>query len=62
MITVGGLRMLERFRGESRRAESMTDKPFGVDLTLMGCPRGKGDVNKKLFEQNCNRWLTEGDH
>ena len=32
--------MLERFRGESRRAESMTDKPFVVNVSLgISCPQ-----------------------
>ena len=38
MITAGALRTPERFREELRRAKAMTDKPFGVNLTLMGCP------------------------
>lgn len=38
MITAGALRTPEKFRQELRRAKSMTDKPLGVNLTLMGCP------------------------
>jgi len=38
MITATALRTPEGLRQDIRRAKSLTDKPFGVNLTLMGCP------------------------
>jgi NAD(P)H-dependent flavin oxidoreductase YrpB (nitropropane dioxygenase family) len=38
MITATALRTPEGLRQDIRRARSLTDKPFGVNLTLMGCP------------------------
>ena len=38
MITATALRTPEGLRQELRRARSMTDKPLGVNLTLMGSP------------------------
>jgi nitronate monooxygenase len=38
MITAGGFVTPERFREELRKAKSMTEKPIGVNLTVMGTP------------------------
>ena len=38
MITATALRTPEGLRQDIRRAKSLTGKPFGVNLTLMGCP------------------------
>ncbi len=39
IITAGALRTPERLREDIRRARSMTDKPFGVNLSMGLCPR-----------------------
>lgn len=38
IITAGALRTPEKFREDIRRARSMTDQPFGVNLTVGICP------------------------
>lgn len=38
MITATALRTPEGLREDIRRAKSMTEKPFGVNLTMAGCP------------------------
>lgn len=38
IITAGALRTPERLREDIRRARSMTDKPFGVNLSIGLCP------------------------
>lgn len=42
MITATALRTPEGLRQDIRRARSLTDKPFGVNLTIMTCP----DIDK----------------
>lgn len=39
IITAGALRTPERLREEIRRAKSLTDKPFAVNLTVGICPQ-----------------------
>ncbi len=38
MITAGSFATPELFREELKKAKSMTDKPFAVNLTVVGCP------------------------
>lgn len=51
MITAGALGTPEKLRAEIRRAKEMTDKPFGVNITLMLCPNP---------EELCEVVLEEG--
>jgi NAD(P)H-dependent flavin oxidoreductase YrpB (nitropropane dioxygenase family) len=39
IITTSALRTPERLKEDIRRARSITDKPFGVDLSVGLCPQ-----------------------